>query len=145
MWLVKREIVCPGCAEKWRKIQRPTYPLVNEDREGLRMLRGRCRLPLVCDDCGEHLEQHAECWAVSLYREGEYWEWEATRLNLPLAGPVITCAHCRAHIEPGELSCAARAVPSGGARQIELPGPFHPWCCDDAVQAFYRAQREARP
>ena len=161
---MKREILCPICDRQLLEVVRPTYPHLDQNFEGVRRRRGRARLPMRCDHCNIHIELLGACFAWSLYRggpgrdglppaSGEYFEWEATRLEL--AGPAVPlapwhCTGCRSELEPEDavqVLVKERVGPPadvGGPvaeRQIALPGSYHRWCSDDASRRFYDLQR----
>jgi hypothetical protein len=161
---MKREILCPGCDAELVKVVPPTYPKLNRELEGIRRRRGRARLPLRCDHCNHHIDVLGACVAWSIYRggpgrdhlppgSGEYFEWEATRLELgpPMPGlPGWTCTGCESELEiedAAQVIVRERIGPPAGVpgevkeREIALPGSYHRWCAEAATALFYNRQR----
>jgi hypothetical protein len=155
---VKREIICPVCDRDLVKVVPPTYPGLDKHFEGVRRRRGRARLPLRCDQCNNHIDLLGLCFAWSIYRggpgraglpptAGEYFEWEATRLELGPAMPGLpgwACAQCKSELEP-EDACqvVVRERPAGAEQDREraLEGAFHRWCSEAATRDHYSRLR----
>lgn len=73
---MKREIVCPPCAERIKKAVLPSYP-----GEGAKWKHGALKGSCVCDNCNRNLSPGDDAVAFSLYQEGRYYEWEGEYLN----------------------------------------------------------------
>jgi len=152
---VKREIICPVCDRDLVKVVAPTYPLLNAEFEGVRRRRGRARLPMRCDQCNGEIPLLGLCMAWSIYRGSqagaelgpprhgsEYFEWEASRVELmpaPLPLAPWHCAHCKSELEVEDAAqCIVQKVTDTGEppERLALPGSFHRWCIDAATNAF---------
>lgn len=152
---MKREIICPVCDRDLVKVVPPTYPTLNHEFEGVRRRRGRARLPMRCDHCNVEIPLLGLCMAWSIYRGArtgselgpprhgsEYFEWEATRVELmpaPLPLAPWHCTHCKSELEVEDAEqCIVKKLPVEGdvPERLALPGSFHRWCLDAATNEY---------
>lgn len=63
---MKREIWCKGC----------DYTLGTYQGEGHKKIPGQTKMNLTCDLCGTFLPYGADAVAVSMFMDGEYFQWE---------------------------------------------------------------------
>ena len=73
---MKREIVCPKCELKLRKLFPKESPYPGEH---VKFINGLASIDFICDQCGEPILTKNECAAVSFWADYggiPYFEWE---------------------------------------------------------------------
>jgi len=79
---MKREIICPECKEKLRKLFTTDNPYEDEH---VKFLRGTALKNYICDNCGNIINENDLCYAFTIwadYSPAPYQEWEHKYINI---------------------------------------------------------------